>query len=205
MHHESAIITVVERCGRRESAAPRRGERRLPSDTRSLQCPPSANCLPLKKRRGEVCSSRYSVPRRSGGTFIRQTHWLEFHRGARVGRLARKFRKLSSGQRPDGFSSWFQGCPRPAPCRTMRALYGYPSHTPPPAAPWPTPFVRSPWMPCRPRIRDIPARPWAWPTSPRCCGATCSSTTPATRNGGTATASCSRTATARCCCIRCCI
>ena len=79
-----------------------------------------------------------------------------------------------------------------------------PQPAPPPAAPWRMPFARFPWMPSRPRIRDIPARRWAWPILPRCCGATSSSTTRAIRGGGIATASCCRTATARCCCIRCC-
>ena len=45
---------------------------------------------------------------------------------------------------------------------------------------------------------------WAWPRSPRRCGAAICSTTRPTRTGRTATASCSPTATARCCCTRCC-
>ena len=55
--------------------------------------------------------------------------------------------------------------------------------------------------------RPIPATPacrWAWPTSRRSCGRTTSSTTRATRCGSTAIASCCRTGTVRCCCIRCC-
>ena len=55
------------------------------------------------------------------------------------------------------------------------------------------------------RQLNHPACPWAWPTSPRRCGATTSSTIRPTRSGPTATASCSPTATARCCSTRCCI
>ncbi len=51
------------------------------------------------------------------------------------------------------------------------------------------------WTPCSAPIPDTRACRWAWPTSPRCCGATSSDTTRAIRAGSTATASCSPTAT----------
>ena len=54
-------------------------------------------------------------------------------------------------------------------------------------------------MPYNTPTRGIPARPWAWPTWPSRCGATISSTTRPIRTGSTATASCCRTATPRCC------
>ena len=50
------------------------------------------------------------------------------------------------------------------------------------------------------QFRPSRACRWAWPTSPRCCGATPARTTRPIRTGPTATASCCRTATARCCC-----
>ena len=46
---------------------------------------------------------------------------------------------------------------------------------------------------------------WAWPMSPPCCGPDSSNSTPPIRAGRTATASCSRPGTARCCSMRCCI
>ena len=68
----------------------------------------------------------------------------------------------------------------------------------------PTPFVRWRWTRWRPPIPAIPACRWAWPTSPWRCGTGTLRTTRRIRTGPTATASCSPTATARCCCMRCC-
>src|SRR5216684_6610085 len=60
-------------------------------------------------------------------------------------------------------------------------------------------------MPCRRRTRVTPACRWEWPKSRWRYGENICATIRPTRNGRTATASCSRTATARCCCTRCCI
>ena len=47
---------------------------------------------------------------------------------------------------------------------------------------WPTPSARSPWTRCRRRTPATPACRWAWPRSPRCCGAaTCATTRPIPR------------------------
>ena len=69
---------------------------------------------------------------------------------------------------------------------------------------WPTRFARWRWTRCRPRTPAIPACRWAWPRSRSRCGTAICATTRRTRSGPTATASCSRTATARCCSTRCC-
>jgi hypothetical protein len=50
-----------------------------------------------------------------------------------------------------------------------------------PAVPWPTPSASWPSTPSRPPNPATPAPPWAWPTSPKCCGTTTSSTTRPTR------------------------
>ena len=60
------------------------------------------------------------------------------------------------------------------------------------------------WTRCRRPSPAIPARRWRWRRSPTRCGRTCSASTRRTRPGRTATASCSASATPRCCSTRCC-
>ena len=55
----------------------------------------------------------------------------------------------------------------------------------------------------RRRTRAIPGRRWRWRPSPTCSGSASCASTPPTRSGPTATASCSRTGTPRCCSTRC--
>ena len=70
---------------------------------------------------------------------------------------------------------------------------------------WRTPSARSRWTRSSRPSPAIPACRWARPTSRPCCSPSSSSSIRPIRNGPTATASCSRPATARCCSTRCCI
>ena len=63
----------------------------------------------------------------------------------------------------------------------------------------PTPSAPSAWTRCRRPIRATPARRWAWPISPRCCGTIFCATTRPIRSGRIATASSCPTATDPCC------
>ena len=56
----------------------------------------------------------------------------------------------------------------------------------------------------RRRTRGTPGRRWRWRRSPTCSGSASCASTPRSRSGPTATASCSRPATPRCCSTRCC-
>ena len=69
---------------------------------------------------------------------------------------------------------------------------------------WPMRSASCRWMPSKRRIRAIPDCRWAPPTSPRCCSPAISNSTRSIRTGPTATASCCRPDTARCCFTRCC-
>src|SRR5258706_3019562 len=82
-----------------------------------------------------------------------------------------------------------------------------PTRPPPPlrAPTSSTPSARSPWTRCRRPTPAIPACPWAWRRSPRCCGGGSCATTRRIPPGPTATGSSCRTGTARCSSTRCCI
>ena len=70
---------------------------------------------------------------------------------------------------------------------------------------WPTPSARWRWTRSSRRSRAIPACRWARPISRPCCSRGFSNSIRPIRLGPTATASCSRPVTARCCSTRCCI